>query len=88
VILAGSLALAHAFLMPVILDVARQHAMSRPWSQTTIAISEHSADATVMGGAARIHNAVIQNPSQWLVAAPTHPAVSAKRAKPRTPAPD
>ncbi len=88
VILAGSLALAHAFLMPVILDVARQHAMSRPWSQTTIAISEHSADATVMGGAARIHNAVIQNPSQWLVATPTHPAVSAKRAKPRTPAPD
>ena len=67
VILTGSLSLAHEFLLPVVKDVVAQRALSKPREQVTVAVSELYAEATLIGGAALIHHAVIQNPSQWLV---------------------
>lgn len=67
VILSGSLSLAHEFLLPVVNEVVTQRALNKPGEQAIVAVSEHYAAATLIGGAALVHHAVIQNPSQWVV---------------------
>ena len=66
VILTGSLSLAHEFVLPVVKDVVARRALNKPGEQAQVTVSEHYVEATLIGGAAMIHDAVIQNPSQWL----------------------
>lgn len=54
VVLGGALNLASPFLLPVIEQMVRQHALAQPREALTIAASAHGADACVMGGAALV----------------------------------
>jgi glucokinase-like ROK family protein len=61
VMFGGKLSLAYELLLPVIQAEIDQRTF--PWirEQVTLAIARHSADATVMGGAAMIHHDVIRH---------------------------
>jgi glucokinase-like ROK family protein len=65
VVFGGKLSLAHELLMPVLQAEIEQRTF--PWirDQVTFAIAQHSADATVMGGAAMIHRDVLNHPLAW-----------------------
>jgi predicted NBD/HSP70 family sugar kinase len=62
VVLGGALSAASPFLMPVIEEVVKKHALPQPYESLTVAASAHGTDACVMGGAALVLDDVLAEP--------------------------
>ncbi len=62
----GMLALAHAFLLPVIREEVARRAFPHVRDSVEIALATHMADAAVMGGVALVHREVLNHPMRWL----------------------
>ena len=62
VVLGGALSLASPFLLPVINETVREHALARPWEIVEVAASAHGADACVMGAVALVLDEILREP--------------------------
>ncbi len=62
VVLGGALSSASPFIMPVIEEVVKKHALPQPYESLTVAASAHGTDACVMGGAALVLDDVLAEP--------------------------
>ncbi|MGQ9889961.1 MAG: ROK family protein [Aggregatilineales bacterium] len=66
VVFGGVLALAHAFLLPVIREEVARRAFPYVRDSVEVALATHVADAAVMGGVALVHREVLNHPTRWL----------------------
>jgi glucokinase-like ROK family protein len=62
VVLGGALNRASRFLLPVIEETVRKHALAQPEEIVTVAASAHGADACVMGAAALVLDDILREP--------------------------
>lgn len=62
VVLGGALTLASSFLLPVIEETVRVHALPQPREALTIIPSAHGADACVMGAVALVLDEILREP--------------------------
>ena len=62
VVLGGALNRASRFLLPVIEETVREHALAQPEEIVTVAASAHGADACVMGAAALVLDDILREP--------------------------
>ncbi|MCS7179136.1 MAG: ROK family transcriptional regulator [Anaerolineae bacterium] len=62
VVLGGALSLAGPFLLPVIEETVRIHALPQPRAALTITTSAHGADACVMGAVALVLDEILREP--------------------------
>jgi len=62
VVLGGALSLASPFLLPVIEETVREHALEQPREIVEIAASAHGADACVMGAVALVLDDILREP--------------------------
>jgi glucokinase-like ROK family protein len=62
VVLGGALSLASTFLLPVIEETARKHALAQPYDIVKVAASAHGADACVVGAVALVLDEILREP--------------------------
>jgi glucokinase-like ROK family protein len=62
VVLGGILSLAGEFLLPLVKDELRQHALLWSESATQVVLARHGLDACVMGGVAMVYQAILAQP--------------------------
>jgi glucokinase-like ROK family protein len=62
VVLGGALSLASPFLLPVIEEMIRKHALAQPRASVEVAASAHGADACVMGAVALVLDDILREP--------------------------
>ena len=62
VVLGGALSLASPFLLPVIEETVREHALEQPRQIVKVAASAHGADACVMGAVALVLDEILREP--------------------------
>jgi glucokinase-like ROK family protein len=62
VVLGGALSLASTFLLPVIEEAARKHALAQPYDIVKVAASAHGADACVVGAVALVLDEILREP--------------------------
>jgi glucokinase-like ROK family protein len=62
VVLGGALSLASTFLLPVIEEAARKHALAQPYDIVKVAVSAHGADACVVGAVALVLDEILREP--------------------------
>ena len=62
VVLGGALSLASPFLLPLIEETVREHALEQPREIVEVAASAHGADACVMGAVALVLDEILREP--------------------------
>jgi glucokinase-like ROK family protein len=66
VVFGGPLALAHEALLPIVQDEVQRRVFPFVGESVEIGLARYLADAVVMGGAALVHQEVIQHPLRWI----------------------
>jgi glucokinase-like ROK family protein len=62
VVLGGALSLASTFLLPVIEETVRKHALAQPYDIVKMVASAHGADACVVGAVALVLDEILREP--------------------------
>jgi glucokinase-like ROK family protein len=75
VVLGGALSLASPFLLPVINETVREHALARPGEIVEVSASAHGADTCVMGAVALVLDEILREPSLSPLAPRVPPAL-------------